>query len=114
LGGEYFRFDEARQELRGERTGIRYAIGTRVRVQVSRVDLDGRKIDFRLVREGEDLALRPNKDKEPGKSPLQNFKAAVKKAFTKVGGKSGQPGKGGAAKSGPKKNAGLKNRRSRK
>jgi ribonuclease R len=42
LGGEYFRFDEARQELRGERTGIRYAMGSRVRVQVSRVDLDGR------------------------------------------------------------------------
>ncbi|MCZ2496615.1 ribonuclease R [Xylophilus sp. Kf1] len=59
LGGEYFRFDEARQELRGERTGIRYAVGTRLRVQVSRVDLDGRKIDFRLVREGEDLPLRP-------------------------------------------------------
>lgn len=53
LGGEYFRFDEARQELRGERTGIRYAIGTRVRVQVSRVDLDGRKIDFRLITENQ-------------------------------------------------------------
>ncbi|WP_425262003.1 ribonuclease R [Rubrivivax sp. RP6-9] len=53
LGGEYYRFDEARQELRGERTGVRYAIGTRVRVQVSRVDLDGRRIDFRMVREGE-------------------------------------------------------------
>jgi ribonuclease R len=53
LGGEYYRFDEARLELRGERTGIRYGIGTRVRVQVSRVDLDGRKIDFRIVREGE-------------------------------------------------------------
>ncbi len=53
LGGEYYRFDEVRQELRGERTGIRYAIGARVRVQVSRVDLDGRKIDFRMVREGE-------------------------------------------------------------
>jgi len=53
LGGEYYRYDEARGELRGERTGIRYAIGTRVRVQVSRVDLDGRKIDFRMVREGE-------------------------------------------------------------
>ncbi|MGL4807712.1 MAG: S1 RNA-binding domain-containing protein, partial [Giesbergeria sp.] len=49
LGGEYFRFDEARQELRGERSGIRYVIGTRVQVQVSRVDLDGRRIDFRLV-----------------------------------------------------------------
>lgn len=53
LGGEYYRFDEMRQELRGERTGIRYAIGARVRVQVSRVDLDGRRIDFRMVREGE-------------------------------------------------------------
>jgi ribonuclease R len=53
LGGEYYRFDEARQELRGERSGIRYSVGVRVRVQVSRVDLDGRKIDFRLVREGE-------------------------------------------------------------
>ncbi|MEO8021446.1 ribonuclease R [Polaromonas sp.] len=68
LGGEYFRFDEARQELRGERTGIRYAIGTRVRVQVSRVDLDGRKIDFRLVREGEELLNRAMKDKAGGRS----------------------------------------------
>ena len=66
LGGEYFRFDEARQELRGERTGIRYHIGDRVRVQVSRVDLDGRKIDFRLVREGEELTTRALKDKGTG------------------------------------------------
>ena len=69
LGGEYFRFDEARQELRGERTGIRYAIGARVRVQVSRVDLDGRKIDFRLVHEGEALqavTARAMKDKTGG------------------------------------------------
>jgi ribonuclease R len=57
LGGEYFKFDEVRQELRGERTGLRYVIGSRVRVQVSRVDLDGRKIDFRLVREGEAVRL---------------------------------------------------------
>ena len=57
LGGEYFRFDEARQDLRGERSGVRYGVGSRVRVQVSRVDLDSRKIDFRLVREGETDAL---------------------------------------------------------
>jgi ribonuclease R len=65
LGGEYYRFDEVRQELRGERTGIRYAVGARVRVQVSRVDLDGRKIDFRLVREGdaERLLTRLHRDK---------------------------------------------------
>jgi ribonuclease R len=63
LGGEYFRFDEARQELRGERTGIRYALGTRVQVQVSRVDLDGRRIDFRLVSGDDDLVLRAMRDK---------------------------------------------------
>jgi predicted RNA-binding protein with RPS1 domain len=65
LGGDYFRFDEVRQELRGERTGIRYAIGARVRVQVSRVDLDGRKIDFRWVQDGlsehADTTIRKNK-----------------------------------------------------
>jgi len=64
LGGDYFKFDEMRQELRGERTGMRYAIGTRLQVQVSRVDLDGRRIDFRLIHEGEGLLPRSGKDKE--------------------------------------------------
>jgi len=63
LGGEYFKFDEARQELRGERTGTRYTIGTRVRIQVSRVDLDGRRIDFRLVQDVDSLAGRTMDEK---------------------------------------------------
>ena len=97
LGGEYFRFDEARQELRGERTGTRYAIGTRVRVQVSRVDLDGRKIDFRLVQEGSALIARAmvdkgvsrnetkRKDAKFSKVPrtLESSRSAEKKALRK-------------------------------
>ncbi len=106
LGGEYYKFDEARQELRGERTGLRYAIGSRVRVQVSRVDLDGRKIDFRLVREGEELLNRalkdkgvprgeegtdgkaarkgaPKKSKPEPRSVVKALKAAAKKAASK-------------------------------
>jgi ribonuclease R len=63
LGGEYFKFDELRQELRGERTGMRYALGTRVKVQVSRVDLDGRRIDFRLMLDGDVAALRATKER---------------------------------------------------
>ncbi len=70
LGGEYFRFDEARQELRGERTGIRYALGTKVNVQVSRVDLDGRRIDFRLVTGEDELLLRAMRDKTGGASKM--------------------------------------------
>ena len=100
LGGEYFRFDEARQELRGERSGMRYALGTRVRVQVSRVDLDGRKIDFRLVHEGEDKAgivSRAMKDKagastaelpsrERGDGPRRSGKSAGKRSEASSGG----------------------------
>ena len=115
LGGEYFRFDEMRQELRGERTGIRYGIGSRVRIQVSRVDLDGRKIDFRLVRDTDELSPRGAKDANG--SPIQNFKTAVKKAFTKMSGKAGRgepkSTAGAARKSGDKK-ASAKSRRSRK
>jgi ribonuclease R len=51
LGADYFQYDEVRHELRGERTGIRYQLTERVTVQVSRVDLDARKIDLRLVTE---------------------------------------------------------------
>lgn len=51
LGADYFQYDDARHELRGERTGIRYQLTDRVTVQVSRVDLDARKIDLRLVME---------------------------------------------------------------
>ena len=82
LGGEYFRFDEARQELRGERTGIRYAIGSRVRIQVSRVDLDGRKIDFRLVRDIEEMLPRSGKD--AGKPSKNDSKNGVKKSLNKM------------------------------
>ncbi|OGB23426.1 MAG: ribonuclease R [Burkholderiales bacterium RIFCSPLOWO2_02_FULL_57_36] len=49
LGADYFQYDEARHELRAERTGMRYQLTDRVTVQVSRVDLDARKIDLRLV-----------------------------------------------------------------
>ncbi|KAF1009928.1 MAG: ribonuclease R [Burkholderia sp.] len=49
LGSDYFQYDEIKNELRGERSGIRYRLSDRVRVQVSGVDLDVRKINFRLV-----------------------------------------------------------------
>lgn len=50
LGSDYFRFDEGRFELRGERTGVRFGLGDKLLVQVSRVDLDARRIEFRLLR----------------------------------------------------------------
>ncbi len=50
LGTDYFQFNEAMNELRGERTGQRFRLTDPLTVQVSRVDLEARKIEFRLVR----------------------------------------------------------------
>jgi ribonuclease R len=105
LGGEYYRFDEVRQELRGERTGVRYGVGTRVRVQVSRVDLDGRKIDFRMVREGEGERLlaagRPDRARVQASAvdqlaAVQSADRAAKAARSKAR-KSAPPNKSRAA-----------------
>ncbi len=115
LGGEYYRFDEVRQELRGERSGVRYIVGSRVRVQVSRVDLDGRKIDFRMVREGEDeaLALRARRDKLAAhasnelaaiKETDRAVKAAAKGKSKASAGKGARPPR--AAKATARKSAG--------
>ncbi|HEX8963107.1 MAG TPA: ribonuclease R [Rhodocyclaceae bacterium] len=66
LGADYFHFDEAAHAMVGERTGRRYRLSDRVRVQLARVDLDQNKIDFRLVEEKWEepqAARRPKKRK---------------------------------------------------
>ncbi|MFM2330430.1 MAG: hypothetical protein RLZZ494_2533 [Pseudomonadota bacterium] len=108
LGGEYFRFDEVRQELRGERTGLRYVIGTKVKVQVSRVDLDGRRIDFRIVREGDGERLLAKGRSAESASAVQTLaatqqadrqaKRAAKSAKSTQGARAAQAGRGNVAR----------------
>ncbi len=52
MGNDYFHFDPTRRRLTGERSGARFQLGDRVKVKVSRVDLDDAKIDFMLVDSG--------------------------------------------------------------
>lgn len=116
LGGEYYRFDEVRQELRGERTGTRYAVGARVRVQVIRVDLDGRKIDFRMVREaGEERPAVRGGSKQARLVQVEEADRNVKARIRATkGGKapaSAKRGAKGAAKSASAKTAKPRTRR---
>ncbi len=53
LGNDYFNFDNIRHEMAGERTGVRYRLGDRLRVKVARVDMETSKIDFVLEQEAE-------------------------------------------------------------
>jgi ribonuclease R len=93
LGSDYFQFDDARHELRGERTGIRYQLTDRVRVQVSRVDLDARRIDLRLVTDADARGLprggaqaRPGAPGAPGEGKARKGKTRDKAAPPKPAG----------------------------
>jgi ribonuclease R len=66
---------------------------------VSRVDLDGRKIDFRLVREGEDLTTRAMKDKgaAPAGVPVKASAKRSSRHKAEAAGESRSDHGGGAA-----------------
>ncbi len=49
LGAEYFQHNDVLHELRGERTGLRFRLYDSLVIQVARVDLDARRIEFQLV-----------------------------------------------------------------
>jgi len=80
LGSDYFHFDETRHELAGERTGTRYRLSDRVRVQVVRVDLETTKIDFRLI-EGPQRATervgKTERDRAEAEVPTQGGEPAT-------------------------------------
>lgn len=105
LGGDYFQYDEVRQELRGERTGIRYRLGDRVHVLVSRVDLDARKIEFSLVKNSQERGrftppITMDDLGRPGKKAAARGKRPPEKAPVKSGARSS--GKSSAARGGKK------------
>jgi ribonuclease R len=49
MSDDYYLFEERTHTLRGENTRKAYRLGDAVRVQVARVDLEQRKVDFALV-----------------------------------------------------------------
>ena len=51
LGHDYFHFDEKSHAMVGERSGRRFRLADRVKVQLTRVDMEANKIDFRLADE---------------------------------------------------------------
>jgi len=49
LTNDYYQYDAGTQSLVGERTGRKYRLGDALRIQVNKVDMDTRRIDFRLA-----------------------------------------------------------------
>ncbi|HEY9572034.1 MAG TPA: ribonuclease R [Pusillimonas sp.] len=83
LGSDYFQYNEAMNELRGERTGIRYRLTDAVQVQVARVDLEARRIEFRLVKGTGFKALKASIEPEPSTERKVKRAASAKPAALK-------------------------------
>ncbi len=49
IAGDFFRFDNERYEVYGQRTGITLTLGDPVRIRVVRADLEKRQLDFEIV-----------------------------------------------------------------
>lgn len=79
LPGDYYHFDPVHHRLAGERTGRSFRLGDTVEVQVMRVDLDERKIDFGM---SDKPAESPGSRKKRGSEPTSKGKAAPAKAAT--------------------------------
>ncbi|MFG6176589.1 ribonuclease R [Halomonas sp. THAF12] len=62
LPSDYYHYEPEKHRLKGERSGMSYRLGDGVSVQVARVDLDDRKIDFELADD------KPRPQRKPRKS----------------------------------------------
>jgi len=80
LGRDYFKFDATAHTMYGERTGVRYRLSDRVKVQVVRVDMNNNKIDFRLLGEAPAKVAVTPAVKPVAEAPVVAKKSAKKAA----------------------------------
>ncbi|HZJ96763.1 MAG: ribonuclease R [Alcaligenaceae bacterium] len=78
LGSEYFQYNESMHELRGERTGKRYRLTDEVHVQITRVDLEARRIDFALVKNPLSYDAVQREIQRGVEDPSKHYKKAAK------------------------------------
>jgi ribonuclease R len=64
LGQDYFQYDAAKHQLRGDRSGVKYQLAGRVRVRVVRVNLEQAKIDFVLAETKQPQSMGAKEEKK--------------------------------------------------
>jgi ribonuclease R len=89
LKSDYYHYHEAKQRLIGESSRISYGLGDEITIQVARVDLDDRKIDFILKGANTD---KPKGDSNKSKSkPFKKSDKSFKSPESVKDGKGGTP-----------------------
>ena len=83
LGQDYFSFDEQRRRLVGEHSGKEYKTGDRLKVQVSRVDMEQGRIDFALCEvKNQRFNKKPRGSKSTGGHHTKNRSDSRKSAIS--------------------------------
>lgn len=81
LGQDYFTYDEKAQQLFGEKSGMMYGLGDKVKVKVAAVNMDTQQIDFDMVAQleksafnqrGKKVAVTANVPQKPQKQPVKD------------------------------------------
>lgn len=67
LGDDYYRYDDQRQRLVGERGGQQFGLGDKVQVQVAAVHIEDRKIDLLLVGDPQKAATKKTRTAKKSK-----------------------------------------------
>lgn len=81
LGQDYFHHEAGKQRLVGESSGVVYKLGDQVKIEVAKVDLEDRKIDFELV------------EQKSSDKPMSEREKLYANARRKASGKSGDKNK---------------------
>jgi ribonuclease R len=82
LPGDYYHFDAAKHRLEGERSGKSFRLGDSIEVQVVRVDLDEKKIDFELA--DAPPKTKPKSKSKPKSKPKPKPKPKPKNSDAKI------------------------------
>ena len=102
LPSDYYHYEPEKHRLKGERTGMSYRLGDGVTVQVARVDLNDRKIDFVLEDEKPRPKRQPRKRQADGDANATFTPKPADKGRAENKGERGK-GKGGKRRRGPRK-----------
>ncbi|MBE0401712.1 ribonuclease R [Halomonas sp. FME1] len=97
LPSDYYHYEAEKHRLKGERTGTTYRLGDGLTVQVARVDMDDRKIDFGLGDE------KPRPRRQPRKSRGAEEGAGSTAGGAKAAGAKASNGDRPAVRRGPRR-----------
>jgi len=112
LTSDYYVFDKSSQQMKGERSGVTYKLGDKLKIKIASVSLDDRKIDFIL--EGQEPTANTGKKSKSNKKFSKGSKTKKDKKKARSKDKTELKNKVDAIDNGDSKSSAKKKKNKRK